>query len=82
MENNIERKSSFNLDHINTPSVIGTPIRIVDNELNRSNAFYRERIGKEGYIIDLEDDGLYDITLPGDPLLMGLKPERFEIITK
>lgn len=74
MENNIP------LSHIKTPAVIGTPIRIADNELNRSNNFYKDLIGHEGVIIDLEDDGLYDIALPTQPLLTGLKAERFVII--
>lgn len=68
------------LSKLHNLSVIGQPIRIADNDLNRQNDFYRPRIGQEGVIIDLEEDGLYDIALPTDPLLQGLKKERLEFL--
>ena len=68
------------LSKLHDLSVVGHPIRIADNDLNRKNDFYRPLIGQEGVIIDLEEDGLYDIALPTYPLLQGLKKERFDFL--
>jgi uncharacterized glyoxalase superfamily protein PhnB len=52
-------------------------VKVADNEMNRENAFWKERIGRFGNVVD-ERGGMWDVQFEGDPFpCKDLDPQRF-----
>lgn len=59
--------------------VIGSRVRIADTGPNSIVKFWSDRIGREGVIVDIKADGLFDIMLDGQ-LIPGIYPPRLELV--
>ena len=56
-------------------------VKVADNEMNRENSFWKERIGRFGNVVD-ERGGMWDVQFEDDPFpCKDIDPKRFTSIT-
>jgi hypothetical protein len=52
-------------------------VKVADNEMNRDNAFWKERIGRFGNVVN-EHGGMWDVQFEDDPFpCKDIDPQRF-----